>query len=85
MFGLAMENGSAIKGGGFGIAFALGTLPLLLLAQTQLHWLGGRLSPRNMQRIQRVLALAAAGLLAWRLRDTLGGGDLPPSCCHAVL
>jgi sulfite exporter TauE/SafE len=85
MFGLAMMNGSALKGSGFGVAFALGTLPLLALAQTQLHWLGGRLSPVAMRRLQRGLALVTAFLLAWRLRDTVGGGDEIPSCCHAAL
>ena len=82
MFGLAMVNGSAAKGGGFGVAFALGTLPLLALAQTQLHWLGGRLSPRGMRIMQRSLAFATALVLAWRLRDTLGPESVVPSCCH---
>lgn len=87
MFGLAMVNGSAAKGASFSMAFALGTLPLLALAQTQLHWLGGRLSPTTLRRMQRGLALVTACLLAWRLRDTLGA--LPEgtaaSCCHASL
>lgn len=84
MLGLAMVNGSALKGGGFSMAFGLGTLPLLALAQTQLHWLGGRISPAKLRSLQRGLALVTAVVLAWRLRDTLGG--LPegeaPSCCH---
>ncbi|MGV3661437.1 MAG: sulfite exporter TauE/SafE family protein [Prosthecobacter sp.] len=87
MLGLAMANGSALKGGGFSMAFGLGTLPLLALAQTQLHWLGGRISPGKLRGLQRGLALLTAVVLAWRLRDTLGG--LPegatPSCCHASL
>ncbi len=87
MLGLAMVNGSALKGGGFSMAFGLGTLPLLALAQTQLHWLGGRISPTKLRKLQRGLALVTAVVLAWRLRDTLGG--LPPgeapSCCHAAL
>ncbi|MDZ4288690.1 MAG: sulfite exporter TauE/SafE family protein [Prosthecobacter sp.] len=83
MFALAMVNGSATKGAGFLAAFALGTLPLLALAQFQLHWLGGRLSPVTMKRMQRGLALVTAVLLAWRLRGTLGPeGAL--SCCHGA-
>lgn len=87
MFGLAMMNGSAVKGGAFSMAFAFGTLPLLALAQTHLHWLGGRLSPVTLRRLQRGMALVTAVLLAWRLRETLG--TLPegavPDCCHAAL
>ncbi len=85
MLGLAMANGSALKGGGFSMAFGLGTLPLLALAQTQLHWLGGRISPAKLRRLQRGLALVTAAVLAWRLRDTLGGvpEGAVPACCHA--
>jgi hypothetical protein len=85
MFALAMANGSPAKGSGFALAFGLGTLPLLWLAQTQLHWLGGRLQPGAMRKLQRALALTAAVIMAWRLRGTLdfGGQDIP-SCCHTA-
>lgn len=86
MFGLAMANGSALRGSEFAVAFGLGTLPLLFLAQTQLQWLGGRLQPATLKKIQRGLALVAALIMAWRLRDTLGPeSDVTPSCCHAGL
>lgn len=75
MFALAMANGSALRGSEFSVAFGLGTLPLLWLAQTQLHLLGGRLQPATLRRLQRGLALAAAVVMAWRLRGTLGFGD----------
>lgn len=85
MFALAMANGSPGKGAGFALAFGLGTLPLLWLAQTQLHWLGGRLQPATMRKVQRSLALVAAVVMAWRLRGTLDfEGDAIPSCCHSV-
>lgn len=86
MFALAMANGSAARGAEFAMAFGLGTLPLLWLAQTQLHWLGGRLPPATMRKLQRGLALATALILAWRLRDTLDfqSHDVP-SCCHAAV
>ncbi len=86
MFTLALANGSPSRGSGFALAFGLGTLPLLWLAQTQLHWLGGRLPPATMRRVQRGLALASAVMMAWRLRETLNfGSEEVPSCCHAGL
>lgn len=84
MFALAMANGSAMRGAEFALAFGLGTLPLLWIAQTQLHWLGGHLQPATLRRLQRGLALVTAVILAWRLRDTLDfGSDAVPNCCHA--
>lgn len=86
MFALAMANGDALKGAEFALAFGLGTLPLLWLAQTQIHWLGGRLQPATLRKLQRVLALFAAVIMAWRLRGTLDfGSDAVPTCCHAAL
>lgn len=85
MLALSSANGSAAQGSGFAVAFGLGTLPLLFLAQTQLHWLGVRLQPATMRKLQRGLALMTAVILAWRLRDTLDfGSSAPASCCHAV-
>lgn len=80
MFGLALSNGSAAKGAEFSLAFGLGTLPLLSLAQSQLHRFGLRLSPAALGVLQRCMALAAALLMAWRLRGTLTGEEA--SCCH---
>lgn len=82
MFALALANGSALKGSEFSIAFGLGTLPLLALAQAQLHRIGLRLSPVTLRRLQRGLALVAAVTLAWRLRGTLTGEEA--SCCHCA-
>ncbi len=85
MLALASANGSAMKGSGFAVAFGLGTLPLLFLAQTQLHLMGGRLQPATMRKVQRGLALVTAIILAWRLRDTLDfGSTAAASCCHAM-
>lgn len=81
MFGLALANGSAAKGTEFAVSFGLGTLPLLALAQTQLHRIGIKLSPVALKRVQRGLALVAALVMAWRLRGTLTGEEA--SCCHA--
>lgn len=86
MFALAMANGSAIKGAEFAFAFGLGTLPLLWLAQTQLHLISGKVQPQTLRKIQRGLALTAAIIMAWRLRGTLDfGSDAVPDCCHAAL
>lgn len=71
MLGLAMANGSAVRGAEFAGAFALGTLPLLWVVQGQMNWLGGKLSPGALRRAQRGLALAAAMVMAWRLRGTV--------------
>jgi sulfite exporter TauE/SafE len=83
MLGLAMANGSAIRGGEFAFAFGLGTLPLLMLAQTQMHLLNLRFGPRTMRGVQRGLALCAALVMAWRLHGTLAGvPEESLSCCH---
>jgi sulfite exporter TauE/SafE len=83
MLGLAMANGSALLGGQFAFSFGLGTLPLLALAQTQMHLLNLRFGPRTTRHVQRGLALGAAIIMAWRLHGTLTGvpeEDL--ACCH---
>lgn len=83
MFAMALANGHAAKGAGFAVSFGLGTLPLLWLAQTQIHWLGGRLQPATLRKFQRSLALVAAVIMAWRLRGTLDfGSEAVPTCCH---
>ena len=82
MLGLAMANGSAIRGAEFAGAFALGTLPLLWLAQSQLHWLGGKVQPVTLRRLQRGLALVTALVLAWRLRGTIFEGGDGVVICH---
>lgn len=84
MFGLAMVNGSAMRGAEFAAAFGLGTVPLLWLAQTRLQVLGTRMKPETFRALQRGLALTAAVVMAWRLRGTLDGSLLEGggACCH---
>jgi len=74
LLALALLSGSVARGAEFMLAFGLGTVPLLWVAQTQLGRLQGRLSPRWNGRIRIGLALLAAVVAAWRLRGTLGGG-----------
>jgi uncharacterized protein len=67
-------TGSAVKGMEFMLAFGLGTLPLLWVTQLFLASFRGKLQPVWFFRIQRGLAVAAALLIVWRLRGTLGFG-----------
>jgi sulfite exporter TauE/SafE len=83
MLGLAMANGSAMRGGQFAFAFGIGTLPLLALAQTQMHFLNLRFGPRTTHVVQRGLALCAALVMAWRLHGTWTGvPEEALTCCH---
>jgi uncharacterized protein len=68
--------GSPLDGGGVMTGFALGSLPLLLLAQTQAGRLARRFGPRTLWWAQRVAMLLAAATLVWR-----GTVNLQGSCC----
>lgn len=89
VFGTALLAGSAAKGAEFTLAFGLGTVPLLWLAQHQFHRLRAKMTPLAMGRLRRGLALVTALVLMVRLQGTLPvmAGDVPkekdlPSCCH---
>ena len=94
VFGAALLAGSAAKGAEFTLAFGLGTVPLLWLAQHQFHRIRAKLTPLAMNRLRRGLALLTALMLAWRLHGTIppylpgGQPEAPqpaeelPSCCH---
>jgi len=69
---LALLSGSALRGMEFMLAFGLGTVPLLWLVQSRAHWIHARLSALWLSRARLTLALAAALVMAWRLRGTLG-------------
>jgi sulfite exporter TauE/SafE len=74
LLSLALLSGSALRGAETLLAFGLGTVPLLWLAQANFHWVRARLGPRTLARLQGAFALAVAALLVWRLRGTLGLG-----------
>ena len=76
---LALLSGSALRGVEFMLAFGLGTVPLLWLAQSQFHWVRQKLSPLWLNRARLTLALTTALILGWRLRGTLGLGGPDPS------
>ncbi len=90
VFGVALLSGSPAKGAEFTLAFGLGTVPLLWLAQHQFHKFRAKVKPITMQRLQRGLAITTAVVMAWRLHDTLPfttaaqekPADALPSCCH---
>lgn len=81
---LAAITGSALRGAEFMLAFGIGTVPLLWLAQTQFGWLRRKLSPVALARFQTVLAVIAAVVISWRLRATLGfdGPSVDQFLCH---
>jgi len=92
MFAAALLAGSAARGAEFTLAFGLGTIPLLWLAQHQFQRLRRQLAPRYLTYLRRGLALVAALMLGWRLHGTLPAafyGNPPPAtpadlpaCCH---
>lgn len=77
-FASAAVAGSAVGGASVMTGFALGSLPLLLLAQLQAHWLTRKFGPTTLLWIQRSAMLLAAAALAWRGIVALQG----ESCCH---
>ncbi len=74
LLALALLSGTPLRGAEFMLAFGLGTVPLLWLAQTQFGRLQRRIKPLWNDRLRIGLALTAALVAAWRLRGTLGGG-----------
>jgi len=66
MFGAAAITGSWWSGGLHMAVFALGTIPLPLLLQTQAGRLQQRLSPQAARWTQQTLAFVSAGVLVWR-------------------
>ncbi len=76
---LALLSGSALRGVEFMLAFGLGTVPLLWLAQTQFHWVRRKLSPLWLERTRIAFALTTAAVIGWRLRATLGFAGPDPS------
>jgi sulfite exporter TauE/SafE len=74
LLSLALLSGSAARGAETLLAFGLGTVPLLWIAQANYHLIRVRVGPVWLSRIQTVMALAVAAVLVWRLRGTFGLG-----------
>lgn len=66
MLGAAAITGTWSSGGLHMAAFALGTIPLPLLLQTQAGRLQQRLSPQAARWTQQTIAFVSAGVLVWR-------------------
>lgn len=73
----ATVAGSLHDGASVMFGFALGSLPLLLLAQWKAPSLARRLSPRTLKLVQTSAMLLAAGVLVWRGALASQGGS-----CH---
>lgn len=84
LLSLALFAGSALRGAETLLAFGLGTVPLLWLAQANYHLVRVRLGPVWLARAQKGLALLVAAVLVWRLRGTLGfaGPGINDFVCH---
>jgi hypothetical protein len=81
MFGVSLISGSWMRGGTLMLCFALGTMPLYLLAQWQWFYLCARMSLPMLRKTQKVLACASAGLVIWR-GIANGGLGLGAPICH---
>lgn len=74
----AALSGSAWAGGAIMAAFALGTVPLLFILQSQFFRLGALWSPGTMEFLRRGLALASVVLLL--VRGTYSASTGCPMC-----
>jgi len=81
MLGLAALSGTAVRGASLLLAFGLGTVPLLWLAQHQWGRLQRWLGPGRALWLQRGLVLAMTVLVAWRYQSVLTGGAATCPAC----
>ena len=89
LFAAAIFSGSALRGAEFALAFGMGTVPLLWIAQHSFSRLRQLMPALRFQKLQRVLAIIATIVMVWRLHDTLPKFEQDetnkeplPSCCH---
>lgn len=84
MLGIALVSGSALRGAEFMLAFALGTIPLLWLAQHGFQAWKRRLTPATLSRVRRGVCLFGACIMMARLWPTStrseGSVPQPPAC-----
>lgn len=78
MLGIALVSGSALRGMEFMLAFTLGTIPLLWLAQHQFGFWQQRMTPATMSRVRRVTALAGALLVLTRMQSLPSASPTQP-------
>jgi sulfite exporter TauE/SafE len=84
LIAMAGFAGSTVRGAELLLAFGLGTVPLLWLAQANVGWIRARLTPGALGRARTGLALSAALVIVWRLRGDFGyiGPSLENWICH---
>ncbi|MCC6884141.1 MAG: sulfite exporter TauE/SafE family protein [Verrucomicrobiales bacterium] len=82
LFAVCLATGSTVRGAELGLAFGMGTVPLLWAGQFGWGALANRNQSGQLKWIQRGLALVAAGVLMWRFRGMLPWVEGPASCCH---
>ncbi len=70
-FGVCLVSGSAWAGAEFAFGFAMGTIPLLLATQIGYGKLRHLISGQWMGRVQRITAISAALMIAFRLIGTV--------------
>jgi len=80
IFAVALFSGNAWRGAEIGLGFALGTIPLLLIAQTGYFRYRQKFSPEILRWTQCGLAVAAAALISWRM--IASGGEFGAQFCH---
>ncbi|MGE9296491.1 MAG: sulfite exporter TauE/SafE family protein [Puniceicoccales bacterium] len=80
IFTVALFSGSAVRGAEIGLGFALGTIPLLWLAQAGYFRYRKGISPTTLRWAQCGLALIAAGLISWRMLAS--GGAFGEQFCQ---
>lgn len=80
LFTVSLFAGSAVRGATLALVFGLGTLPLLWIAQTSLARWQIRFSPAKIRWVQSAVALAAAGIVAWRASAV--GATWLEAICH---
>lgn len=71
LFAATLLSGSALRGAEFALAFGMGTVPLLWVAQHSFSRLREWLPALRFHQIQRSLAVIAVLVMVWRLHDTL--------------
>ena len=73
-------GGSAAAGAEFTAAFALGTIPLLLLASGAFRWISSREGPVSAAGIRRSVALLAAAAIVVRIAGGSPMAAPDPTC-----
>lgn len=96
LFAACLVTGSAIRGAEFALAFGIGTVPLLWIAQESFSRLQKVIPSARFSQLQRTLAIVGVVIMSFRLHDTLPifspsldgseGTTKPlPSCCHSAV